>query len=264
MQSANEELQSINEELETSKEELESTNEELITINDEMVCRNTELNRSNADLTNLQQSLSIAILLLSRDLIIRRFSPVAEKIFNFIATDVGRSFGAIRHNLDVPDLDRMLAEVIDTVTLREREVQDRDGRWYRLRARPYLTLDNKIDGVVVVLNDITEFKRTEREVKLERDYSKAILRSAPVPFLVLHADLRVSTASDSFYKTFRTARADTEGCLVYEIGNGQWAIPRSARCSRKSSPMKTSSTASRCRMCLSTSACAPCGSMPGA
>ena len=94
MQSANEELQSINEELETSKEELESTNEELTTVNDEMATRNVELNRLNADLNNLQVNIHTAILLLARDLTIRRFTQLAEKIFNLLATDVGRASAA--------------------------------------------------------------------------------------------------------------------------------------------------------------------------
>ena len=226
VQSANEELQSINEELETSKEELESSNEELTTINDEIVSRNSELNRSNADLNNVLVGMQTAILILSRDLTIRRFTPAAEKIFNLLAGDVGRGFGGIRHNLDVSDLERLLAEVIDTVSLREREVQDKNGRWYMLRARPYVTLDNKIDGIVLVLNDIDALKRTESQAEVARDYAQAILRAAPVPFLVLRADLRVDTASDSFYKNFEVVRAATEGRLVYEIGSGQWNIPK--------------------------------------
>ncbi|MGH8525266.1 MAG: CheR family methyltransferase, partial [Gammaproteobacteria bacterium] len=91
VQSANEELQSINEELETFKEELESTNEELTTVNEEMANRNAELNRLNADLNNLHVTLNTAIVLVSRDLVVRSFTPLAEKTFNLIAADVGRA-----------------------------------------------------------------------------------------------------------------------------------------------------------------------------
>ncbi len=226
VQSANEELQRINEELETSKEELESTNEELSTINDEMVSRNADQNRLNDDLTNLQTSIQTAILLLGRDLTIRRFTPSAAKLFNLMAADIGRGIGGIRHRLDAPGLELLLAEVIETMSLREREVRDQDGRWYGLRARPYLTFNNKIDGVVLVLTDIDDLKRTEGVIGVERDYAEAILRAAPVPFLVLRADLSVNTASEPFYKTFQVTPAATEGRLVYEIGNGQWDIPK--------------------------------------
>jgi two-component system CheB/CheR fusion protein len=102
IQSANEELQSVNEELETSKEELESSNEELTTLNDEMGHRNTELNRLNADLSHLQNATKLPIVWLGGDLTVRRFTVAAEKLFNLLATDVGRPFSSIRHNLTFP------------------------------------------------------------------------------------------------------------------------------------------------------------------
>jgi PAS domain S-box-containing protein len=226
VQSANEELQSINEELETSKEELESANEELITVNDELLNRNAELDRSNADLNNLQVSINTSILLLGRDLTVRRFTPAAGDLFALAAGDVGRPLGNIRHDLDLPDLEALVAEVIDTVSVREREVQTKDGRWYVLRARPYMTLDNKIDGAVLVLVDIDALKRTEREITVARDYAEAILRTTRYPLVVLREDLRVDTANAAFYKTFRVAPGQTEGRSIYELGSGQWNIPR--------------------------------------
>src|SRR6185437_6154363 len=120
-----------------------------MTVNEEMANRNTELNRLNNDLSNLHVSINTAILLLGRDLTIRRFTPLAEKSFNLLPTDVGRPLSGVRHNLDFPKLEEFLAEVIDTVCPREREVQDMEGHWYLLRARPYMTLDNKIDGAVL-------------------------------------------------------------------------------------------------------------------
>lgn len=161
VQSANEELQSVNEELETSKEELESANEELMTVNEEMVTRNAELLRLNSDLNNLNASIKTPILLLGPDLTVRWFTPLAERVFNLLSSDVGRPLSAIRHNLSFPELEKLLSEVIDTVSMREIEIQDRDGHWYLLRARPYMTLDKKIDGAVLVLTDIDEVKRAE-------------------------------------------------------------------------------------------------------
>ncbi len=226
VQSANEELQSINEELETSKEELESANEELTTVNEEMANRNAELNRLNSDLVNVQTSTQQAILLLSRNLTIRRFSAEAEKQFNLLAADVGRPFSRVRHNLDVSDLDHFITEVIDSVRAGEREVQDKDGRWFSLRVRPYLTLDNKVDGAVLVLVDISDLKRKELSIAAARDYAEAIIRTARDPLLILHADLRVDTANEAFYDTFKVSPTDATGRLVYELGNHQWDIPR--------------------------------------
>ncbi|HUS12160.1 MAG TPA: CheR family methyltransferase, partial [Pyrinomonadaceae bacterium] len=161
MQSANEELQSINEELETSKEELESTNEELTTVNEEMANRNTELTRLNNDMVNLQSSVNLAILLLGRDLSIRRFTQPAERIFNLMANDIGRPIANVRHNLEFANLEQVIDEVIENLTAQDHEVRDKDGRWFLLRVRPYMTLDNKIDGAVLVLIDITNQKQNE-------------------------------------------------------------------------------------------------------
>lgn len=160
-QSANEELQSVNEELETSKEELESTNEELTTVNEEMVNRNAELARLTADIINLQNSFNLAILLLGRDLSIRRFTQPAEKLFNLLATDVGRPLGIVKHNLDFPELVELTTEVIENVRAQEREVRDNNGRWFLVRVRPYLNRDKQVDGAIVLVLDIDQLKRAE-------------------------------------------------------------------------------------------------------
>ena len=165
-QSANEELQSINEELETSKEELESTNEELTTVNEEMANRNAELMRLNSDMVNLQSSVNLAILLLGRDLSIRRFTQPAEKIFNLMTGDIGRSVNVVRHSLEFPQLETIIIEVIEEVAAQEHEVRDQNGRWFLMRVRPYMTLDNKIDGAVLVLIDITAQKEAEEARRL--------------------------------------------------------------------------------------------------
>lgn len=184
VQSANEELQSINEELETSKEEIQSSNEELRTVNEELHNRNEELSRLNDDLNNLLSSVEIAIVMVWQDLRIRRFTPLAERHFNLIATDVGRPIGDIKLNLEIADLPQLLTEAVNTVSIREMEVQDRHGRWYLMRIRPYRTLENKIDGAVIVLIDIDTLKANqavlERQGKLLEQTHEAIFARDPV------------------------------------------------------------------------------------
>ena len=118
--STREQLQSIiegqeatNEELETAQEELQSSNEELTTLNDELQNRNAELGQLADDLGNLLVGVDIPIVILGADRRIRRFTPAAEQLLNLIPTDVGRPIGDIRPNIDVPELDRLISEVID-------------------------------------------------------------------------------------------------------------------------------------------------------
>lgn len=157
--SANEELQSTNEELQTAKEEAQSANEELATVNEELSHRNAELARVNNDLVNLLSGVSIPIIMVSRDLRLRRFTPVAEKMFNLIPTDMGRPISDIKPNLRLDDIATLISTVIDSLTPHESEVQDREGHWFLFRIRPYVTLDNKIDGASIVLLDIDSIKR---------------------------------------------------------------------------------------------------------
>ena len=136
-----------------------------------MSTRNVELNRLNNDLVNLQTSTKLAIMLLGRELTIRRFSPQAAKQFDLLASDVGRPIDHLRHNLvavyetgeESPlHLESLAAEVIASVSEQEREVRDKSGHWHLLRMRPYMTLDNKIDGAVLVLVDIDALKVSEQ------------------------------------------------------------------------------------------------------
>ncbi len=219
VQSANEELQSTNEELETSKEEIQSSNEELATVNDELNSRLTELNRVNNDLVNLIGSVQMAIVMLGPDLRVRRYTPLAETLLNLIPTDVGRPLADINLNLDnLTDIDQHLAAVRDTAVPREDDVRDKRGNWYSLRLHPYRTLDNKIDGVVVMLVDIDQIKRAQA-------YAESIVATVHEPLLVLDGELRVRTASRAYYEIFGVLPTDIEGRNLYEIDQCRWDIP---------------------------------------
>ncbi|MCX5891976.1 MAG: PAS domain-containing protein, partial [Deltaproteobacteria bacterium] len=226
LMSANEELQTVNEEMETSKEELQSANEELATINEELDNRNQELFQANDDLNNLLTAVPIAIVILGSDLRIRRFNPAAQEMLNLIPADLGRPIGDMRLKVKVPDLDLIIHEVLDTLTIKELEVQDRVGRWHSLRLRPYRTADHKIDGVVLVLVDVEELKRSLEEAREARDYAQAIIATVREPLIVLNGDLKVVSANDSFYRTFQVSPQETENQRLYDLGNRQWDIPR--------------------------------------
>lgn len=224
IQSSNEELQSTHEEMETAKEELQATNEELITVNDEIRNRNAELNQVNNDLNNLLSSTNIPIIILGNDLRIRRFTVMAERVMNLIPSDVGRPLSDIRPNIELPRLEEMIQQVIDTLVVKEQEVQDRSGRWYSLCIRPYKTFENKIDGVVITIFDINTLKPSLEQLQEARDYI-AILETIREPFLILDAGLRVKLANQAFCRTFQVAPSETENQVIFDLGNGQWDIP---------------------------------------
>jgi PAS domain S-box-containing protein len=55
--------------------------------------------------------------------------------------------------------------------------------------------------------------------------SSDIVETIPSALIVLDKDLIITSANRAFYQTFRTSRRDTEGCLIYDLGNRQWDIP---------------------------------------
>lgn len=226
IESSNEELQSTNEELETAKEELQSTNEELTTLNEELSNRNLEMAQMNNDLSNLLSSINIPIIMVDNGLAVRRATPLAEKLFNLIPTDIGRRLGDLKPNLSIGNIDSLIVEVLESLTTRETKVQDTQGHWYSLRIRPYRTRDNKIDGVVITLLDFDSEQRSISRLELSSRYTEALLETVHEPLVILDEALRIRKASRAFYETFKLTLRKTHGTHFCEIGSGEWDVPK--------------------------------------
>ena len=219
LRAANEEAQAGNEELETAQEELESANEELNTLNEELKISNVEFSKVNRDLTNLLESISIPLVMVGRDLRIRRFTRAIEPMLNLIASDVGRSITDLQPQMELPDLRRLLLDAMESGNRTPRAVRDSNGRWYSLRIFPSLGPDGKTDGAVLMLIDIDAAKRG-------LDFAEAIVETVREPLVILTQNLQVMKANKAFYDTFRAVPAETEGRLIYDLGNRQWNIPK--------------------------------------
>ncbi|HVR82451.1 MAG TPA: chemotaxis protein CheB [Luteimonas sp.] len=174
-QSVNEELQSSNEELETSKEEMQSINEELQTVNAEMHSKNEALARLNSDLANLLESTQIATLFLDNQLHIRSYTPVMTDLFHLRVGDRGRPITEISARVNYPELAQDVKQVLRTLGMVERLLQGADGGpAFLMRMRPYRTVDDMIDGVVLTFVDISE----RRQYEVERGLLAAIVDSS--------------------------------------------------------------------------------------
>jgi two-component system CheB/CheR fusion protein len=219
LRAANEEAQAGNEELETAQEELESANEELSTLNEELKVSNVEFSKVNRDLANLLESISIPLVMVGRDLRIRRFTRAMEPMLNLIASDVGRSITDLRPQMELPGLRQLLLDAMGGRDRLPRDVRDSHGRWYSVRILPSVGPDGKNDGAVLMLIDIDAAKRG-------LDFAEAIVETVREPLVILDQNLQVLKANKTFYETFRAARNETEGRLIYDLGNGQWNIPR--------------------------------------
>ncbi len=68
-------------------------------------------------------------------------------------------------------------------------------------------------------------KRTD-ELQHALAYAENIIATLREPFVVLDKSLRVRTANPAFYRDFHASKEETEGRLLYELGDGQWDIPQ--------------------------------------
>lgn len=164
MQATNEELVASNEELQSTNEELQSVNEELYTVNAEYQKKIAELSELTSDMDNLLESTEIGTIFLDRELHIRKFTPQIGQEFHLLPQDIGRPINSFAHNIEHPELLDDLAAVVESETPREREVQDRQGKWLYLRILPYRTKAKKVDGVVLTLVDISPVKKAQQEL----------------------------------------------------------------------------------------------------
>jgi two-component system, chemotaxis family, CheB/CheR fusion protein len=165
LQSINEEYRSTSEELETSKEELQSINEELQTVNSELKLKLEAISRAHSDLQNLVAATDIGTLFLDSRLRIKRFTDRVTELFSITQTDEGRPITDFAHQLEYNDLIKDTRSVLADLAPIRREVRSRYGHWFEMRLRPYRTVDDRIDGVVITFIDISERHLVEEALR---------------------------------------------------------------------------------------------------
>ncbi len=185
LQSANEELQSTNEELETSKEELQSLNEEASTVNAELQGRIDELVSANDDIKNLLDSTDVATIFLDINLNIRRFTPLIASFFHLTPSDIGRSIEHFATTLKDVDIKSHATQVLRSLEKYESLVVDNRGQQYRMRVRPFRTVGNVIEGVVVTFENVTDFQKMVDALAESEASWQELVEHTPVGIFVL-------------------------------------------------------------------------------
>ena len=143
LQAANEELLTANEELQSSNEELQSVNEELYTVNSEFQSKVTELAGLNDDMTNFLSTTLVGILMVDKNLNIRKFTEYISSEFNVVDQDVGRSLRYISYNFATIDLIQQCRQVLSSMEPIERLCASVTGKTYLIRIAPYRAMDNQ-------------------------------------------------------------------------------------------------------------------------
>jgi two-component system, chemotaxis family, CheB/CheR fusion protein len=166
--SVNEEYQSANEELLTSKEELQSLNEELTALNGQLQETLERQRTTSNDLQNVLYSTDVATLFLDTDLKIRFFTPAIKALFNLIPADIGRPLSDLQALATDPNLKNDVQSVLDTRTFKDCEIEAPNNIWFMRRIMPYLTDNDRVEGVVITFSDITERKTVRKALEIAK------------------------------------------------------------------------------------------------
>jgi len=191
LQASNRELLASNEEMQSTNEELQSVNEELYTVNNEFQRKNDELNEINNDVSNLLKSTQISTLFVDNQLRIRRFTPGVVQQFDLHASDIGRPITSFANPFRDANLEQLCRLVMQSRARHDQEAVDESGNRYLLRLLPYLTDQDRSQGIVITFMDINDLVESRRRyTDLAMKY-RAIFDNAQGTIAVVRGNSRI-------------------------------------------------------------------------
>lgn len=179
-------------------------------------------------------SIGDAVITTDTEGIITFLNPIAESLTGWTQEAVGQPLDGVirllnennRQPVEVPTVQALLEGRTHKLADHSLLV-GKDGSEHSIGDSAALICNDKgeVAGLVLVFRDISERRKAERSLAKSLAYADDIIETLREPFVVLDADLRVKTANRSFYESFQVSKEETENCLVYDLGNGQWDIP---------------------------------------
>jgi PAS domain S-box-containing protein len=175
-------------------------------------------------------SVDIPIIAIGRDCAIRRFNAAGAKLLALTLADLGQPVLTISMLTNVKDLNERCRDAIGSGASSQCEVRDAtNGSWFVLRIAPYMGSEQRIDGGVLTLQNVTAFRASLEQAVYEREYTKAIINAVIDPLVVLDDECRVLAANQAFYTKFQISRDQANGARLYDIGSRDWEISRLQR-----------------------------------
>jgi signal transduction histidine kinase/CheY-like chemotaxis protein len=130
---------------------------------------------------------------------------------------------------DIPDLRTLLEDIVPKSSVFNDFELEHDfpaiGRRVMLLNARKLQAGHHGELLVLAMEDVTERRRSEADLKAIETYAQNIVDTVREPLLILDTTLRVRSGNRAFYQTFEVSLQETENRLIYELGNGQWDIP---------------------------------------
>jgi PAS domain S-box-containing protein len=171
------------------------------------------------------------LVVLDENLIVRQCNNAFLTTFKVLRdeTDGTPIYRLGNEQWNIPELRHLLNNVQqDKIPIRgywvEHHFEQIGRRIMLLNATPIVG-DGTVTNTLLAISDLTEREQERFELEGQKEYAEMIVDASRDALLILDWNLRVRTANETFYKQFQVDPAETEGRLVYELGNGQWDIP---------------------------------------
>ena len=151
------------------------------------------------------------------------FQVTSEETENRLIYELGNG------QWDIPDLRTLLEDVVPKSSVfNDFELEHTFpviGRRVMLLNARKLRAGSHAELLVLAMEDVTERRRSEDDLKAIETYAQNIVDTVREPLLILDTTLRVRSGNRAFYQAFQVSSEETENRLIYELGNGQWDIP---------------------------------------
>jgi len=171
------------------------------------------------------------LLVLNGDLRVETANPAFCRAFD---VDEAEAQGRLIYELGngqwaIPEL----RELFETLLPNNGMVEDyriehefgRNGRRVMVLNAHHMKRENRPDTILIEIADITRQEHAHALLEADKKYIEKIVDSSRDALLILDFELRVKSANETFFNTFRVDPSSAEGRMVYELGNGQWDIP---------------------------------------
>src|ERR1035437_10032832 len=197
---------------------------------------------------NIIDTMREPLLLLDKDL---RVVKASRSFYDFFMVSSDETIGTLIYDLgnhlwNIPKLRELLETILPEKASFDNYEVEHDfatigKRIMLLNARQIeRTSKTKERIILLAIEDITERKeieagleKTRKElavIKISADevstFSENLINTVREPLIALDKELRVVKASRSFYDFFKVTPDETIGTLIYDLGNGQWNIPK--------------------------------------
>jgi PAS domain S-box-containing protein len=163
-------------------------------------------------------------------------SPVAETLTGWTQSEAAGLSVAVVFRIQHEATRRPATDPVTEVLLSGKAVSladhtvliGRDGNEIRIDqgADPIRDASGAIVGAVLIFCDVSERQRLIKGVEDARALAEGIVHTVREPLVVLDSELRVRLANRAYYQTFEVTSSETEGRLLFDLGNRQWIVPR--------------------------------------